>query len=107
MKIYVLNVESVLCIVQCVLSKTGSRFLNKILFINITKNKKMKKNMGSIDKIIRILVAVVVVILYFANIISGTAGIILLVVSAVFVVTAVLGICPLYSVLRLRTIKKD
>jgi hypothetical protein len=39
----------------------------------------MKKNMGTIDKVIRILVAVVVVILYFTNVISGTLGIILLV----------------------------
>lgn len=67
----------------------------------------MKKNMGTVDKIIRILVAVVVVILYFTNVISGTLAIILLVLSAIFVVTSILGICPLYMPLGLSTKKKE
>jgi hypothetical protein len=67
----------------------------------------MKKNMGTVDKVIRILVAVVVVILYFTNVISGTLAIILLVLSAIFVVTSILGICPLYMPLGLSTKKKE
>ena len=63
----------------------------------------MKKNMGTADKVIRILVAVVVVTLYFTNIISGTLGIILLALSAIFVVTSILSICPLYMPLGLST----
>jgi hypothetical protein len=66
----------------------------------------MKKNMGTIDKVIRILVAVVVVALYFTNVISGTLGIILLALAAVFVVTSVLSICPLYMPFGLSTRKK-
>ena len=66
----------------------------------------MKKNMGTVDRVIRILVAVVVVTLYFTNIISGTLGIILLVLSAIFVVTSILSICPLYMPLGLSTKKK-
>jgi Protein of unknown function (DUF2892) len=67
----------------------------------------MKKNMGTIDKTIRILVAVVVVILYFTNVISGTLAIILLAISAVFVVTSILSICPLYMPFGISTRKKE
>jgi hypothetical protein len=67
----------------------------------------MKKNMGTIDKVIRILVAVVVVVLYFTNVISGTLGIILLALAAVFVLTSVLSICPLYMPFGLSTRKKE
>jgi hypothetical protein len=66
----------------------------------------MKKNMGTIDKVIRILVAVVVVILYFTHVISGTLAIILLAISAVFVLTSLLGFCPLYLPLSIHTNKK-
>jgi hypothetical protein len=67
----------------------------------------MKKNMGTVDKVIRILVAVVVVILYFTNVISGTLAIILLALSAIFVVTSFLSICPLYMPFGLSTRKKE
>jgi len=67
----------------------------------------MKKNMGTVDKVIRILVAVVVVILYFTNVISGTLGIVLLALSAVFVVTSILGFCPLYLPFSISTTKKS
>jgi len=56
----------------------------------------MKKNMGTIDKVIRILVAVVFAVLFFTNVITGTLGIILLVLAAVFVLTSVISFCPLY-----------
>lgn len=67
----------------------------------------MKKNMGTIDKVIRILVAVVVVALYFANVISGTLALILLALSAIFVVTSFLSFCPLYLPLTISTRKKE
>lgn len=56
----------------------------------------MKKNMGTIDKVIRILVAVVLAILFYTNVISGTLGIILLVLAGVFVLTSLISFCPLY-----------
>ena len=71
------------------------------------KTIKMKKNIGVIDRVIRILVAVVVVVLYFLHVISGTWAIILLVLAAVFVVTAILGLCPLYLPLDMSTRKKE
>jgi uncharacterized membrane protein len=72
-----------------------------------TNKNEMKKNMGTIDKTIRILVAVVVVTLYFTKVISGTLGIILLALSAIFVVTSFLSICPLYMPFGLSTRKKE
>jgi len=67
----------------------------------------MKKNMGTIDKVIRILIAVVVVILYFTNVVSGTLGIVLLTVAAIFVLTSLIGFCPLYFPFGLSTRKKE
>jgi hypothetical protein len=67
----------------------------------------MKKNMGVIDKVIRILIAVVVVVLYFMHVISGTLAIILLILAGVFVLTSILGLCPLYLPLGLSTRKKE
>jgi hypothetical protein len=67
----------------------------------------MKKNMGTVDKMIRILVAVVVVVLYFTHVISGTLAIILLALSVIFVVTSFLSFCQLYLPFGLSTRKKE
>jgi len=67
----------------------------------------MKKNMGTIDKVIRILVAVIVVVLYFTHVISGTLAIILLALSAIFIVTSFLSFCPLYLPFGLSTRNKE
>lgn len=56
----------------------------------------MKKNMGSIDKALRFLIAIGVGVLYFAGIISGTLAIILLVLAVILIGTSLLGTCPLY-----------
>lgn len=66
----------------------------------------MKKNMGSIDKAIRILVAIVIVVLYFTHQISGTMAIIGLIFAAVFVLTSFMGSCPLYLPFGISTRKK-
>lgn len=52
--------------------------------------------MGSTDKVIRLIVAVVFAILYFTNTVTGTFGLILLVLGAVFVLTSFISFCPLY-----------
>jgi len=67
----------------------------------------MKKNIGTIDKVIRVLVAVVVVVLYFSNVISGTLAIILLALSAILVVTSLISFCPLYWPFSLSTRNKE
>ncbi|MFZ4457336.1 MAG: YgaP family membrane protein, partial [Bacteroidales bacterium] len=56
----------------------------------------MKKNIGIIDISIRLVIAILLLVLYFTNIISMTIGIILLIVSGIFIVTSLLGYCPLY-----------
>jgi hypothetical protein len=56
----------------------------------------MKKNMGTIDIVIRILIAVLIAVLFFTKIITGTLGIILLVLAGIFILTSLLGFCPLY-----------
>ncbi|HXL56506.1 MAG TPA: DUF2892 domain-containing protein [Chitinophagaceae bacterium] len=66
----------------------------------------MKKNMGTADRIIRIMVAVAIVILYFTNQISGIAAIILLVLAGVFILTSFISFCPLYILFKINTDKK-
>jgi hypothetical protein len=56
----------------------------------------MKKNMGSTDKIVRILIAVLIVFLFYTNVITGTLGIVLLILAAIFVATSFISFCPLY-----------
>jgi len=57
----------------------------------------MKKNMGTADKSIRILVAAIIGVLYYMGTISGTLGIVLLVLAGVFVLTSFISFCPLYA----------
>lgn len=66
----------------------------------------MKKNMGNADRIIRLLIAAVVAVLYFTNIITGTVGIVLLVLAGVFVLTSLVGFCPIYALLGINTCPK-
>jgi len=63
----------------------------------------MKKNMGIADRVIRILVAALIAVLYFTNVIAGTLGIVLLVLGAIFLLTSFVGFCPLYTIFGLRT----
>ena len=63
----------------------------------------MKKNMGTADKIIRLVIAAIVVTLYFTNVITGTLGIVLLVLAGVFVLTSFISFCPLYAPFGLST----
>ena len=63
----------------------------------------MKKNMGSTDRVIRFIIAAVIGVLYFTNVISGTLGIVLLVLAGVFVLTSFISFCPLYAPFGLST----
>ena len=63
--------------------------------------------MGSADRIIRILTAAIIAVLYVKGIISGTFGIILLVLGGVFVLTSLLNFCPLYLPFGIKTRKTD
>ena len=67
----------------------------------------MKLNMGTVDRVIRALVAAVVAVLYFTHQITGTAAIILGVLAGVFLLTSLIGFCPLYLPLGLSTRKSN
>jgi len=67
----------------------------------------MKKNMGITDKIIRSLIAVVMIILYFTNIITGLLGIVFIVISVVFLLTSLISFCPLYAILGISSKQKE
>jgi hypothetical protein len=66
----------------------------------------MKKNMSRFDRIIRIAFAVLVEVLYFANVISGTWAVILGILAVVLLVTSLVGTCPMYALLGISTQKK-
>lgn len=63
----------------------------------------MKKNMGSADRIIRLLIAAIISGLYFTNVINGTLGLILIILAAIFVLTSLISFCPIYTILGLST----
>jgi len=62
--------------------------------------------MGTIDKVVRIALALVAVVLFFTNIISGVLGIVILVIAGVFVLTSLISFCPLYLPFGISTSKK-
>lgn len=66
----------------------------------------MKANMGSLDKTVRIVIAVIIAALYFTGTISGTLGIVLSVLAAVFLLTSFISFCPLYAPFGISTCKK-
>lgn len=63
----------------------------------------MKKNMGTADRVIRLIIAATVGVLFFTGIIPGTLGIVLLILAGVFVLTSLISFCPLYSLVGIRT----
>lgn len=67
----------------------------------------MKKNMGTVDKILRILTAIVFVVLYLTHTIDGVLGIILIIIAFIFLITSLIGNCPLYIPFGISTIKKE
>lgn len=66
----------------------------------------MKKNMGTIDRVVRIVVAIAVLALFLTHVIAGPLAIVLGVIAAVFVLTSFVGVCPLYIPLKVSTAKK-
>jgi hypothetical protein len=66
----------------------------------------MNKNMGTIDRSIRVILAIVVIILYLVGTITGVAAIILGIIAAIFIITSIAGYCPLYVPLKVSTRKQ-
>lgn len=65
----------------------------------------MKRNMSNTDRIVRVVVAALFAYLYFSGTVAGTLGIVLVVLGAVFLLTAVVAFCPLYAPFKLSTYK--
>ena len=66
----------------------------------------MKSNMGSADKAIRIVLAIVFAGLYITKLVEGTVGLALLVIGGVFLLTSILSFCPLYTLFGMNTCEK-
>ncbi len=66
----------------------------------------MKVNMSSADRIIRVIIAVIFAALYFTGTVPDTLGLVLTIVAVVFLLTSLIGFCPLYTIFGMRT-KKD
>jgi len=67
----------------------------------------MKPNMGMIDKVIRLIVVVIIAALYFTGQLTGLAATILGIVALIFLLTSIIGWCPLYVPLGISTRKKE
>jgi hypothetical protein len=66
----------------------------------------MKANIGSLDKVIRIILVIVFAMLYITKMVEGTAGTILLIAAGVLLLTSIINFCPLYTILGLNSNKK-
>lgn len=81
-------------------------FTIRLLIINQPLNlKTMKKNMGNLDRGIRVILAAVFIYLYFSGTVSGTLGYVLLAFGAVFLLTSLVSFCPLYPLSGINTCK--
>lgn len=67
----------------------------------------MKKNIHTIDRMIRLLIAAIAIVLFFTNTISGTAGLVVLIVGIILGATALINFCPIYAALGISTNKKS
>ncbi|MCR9174150.1 MAG: DUF2892 domain-containing protein [bacterium] len=63
----------------------------------------MKTNVGTIDKVVRVLIAVVAVILFFTGITEGALGISLMVVGGILALTSIISFCPIYALLGINS----
>jgi hypothetical protein len=66
----------------------------------------MTKNMGRLDRVLRLLLALVLGYLYYNGTIGGALGIVLVVASVIFFLTAIFGVCPLYKIIGVKTCRR-
>lgn len=66
----------------------------------------MKKNMGNTDRIVRVLLAAIVAVLYFTNVIGGTLALVLGIAAGIFILTSLVSFCPLYPVFGINTCER-
>jgi hypothetical protein len=83
---------------HCVGHSVGNR-----IHLSLKLKTIMKKNVGNADRVIRLILAAVLAVLYFTGTLPGTLGLVLLVLAIVFAVTSLVGFCPIYSLVGLNT----
>jgi len=66
----------------------------------------MKTNVGPIDKAIRLFIALVLVVMFYSKVVTGTLGIVILVLAGIFLLTGLIRFCPLYLPFGINTWKK-
>ena len=66
----------------------------------------MKKNMGALDKSLRVLIAIVVALLYYLDVIEGTLAYVLMAFAIIFLITSFISFCPLYTILGINTCRR-
>ena len=67
----------------------------------------MKKNLGSIDKLVRLLIAIALIVLFYLEIVTGTLGIVALILALIFALTSLVSFCPIYALFGLSSCKKE
>jgi hypothetical protein len=67
----------------------------------------MKRNMGVFDRAIRVILAAIVLILFFTKQITGTAAVVLGIIAVILILTSLVGFCPLYVPFGMKTAKKE
>jgi hypothetical protein len=67
----------------------------------------MKKNMSSYDKLIRLGLSIIIIILYYKEVVTGTSGIIALLFALYLTITSLISICPIYKIFGINTSKKE
>jgi hypothetical protein len=66
----------------------------------------MRKNIGTTDKAVRLVVAAIILLLYFTNVVSGALALVLLLLAIILAGTSLLGFCPLYMPFGISTLRK-
>lgn len=66
----------------------------------------MKKNMGALDKSLRVLIAIVIALLFYLDVIEGTLAYVLMAFAIIFLITSFISFCPLYPILGINTCRR-
>ncbi|MCP4055387.1 MAG: DUF2892 domain-containing protein [Mesoflavibacter sp.] len=66
----------------------------------------MKKNMGALDKSLRVLIAIVIALLFYLDVIEGTLAYVLMAFAIIFLITSFISFCPLYTILGINTCRR-
>lgn len=66
----------------------------------------MKKNIGTTDKVVRLVVAAIILLLYFTNVVSGAMALVILILAIILAGTSLIGVCPLYMPFGISTLRK-